>query len=111
MFYAGLPEHPGHELAARQQNGFGGIVSIELEGGRNEAWKFIDGTKLFSITANLGDTKSTITHPATTTHSRLTDAEREQSGISQSLIRLSIGHEHVDDVKADLEHALHNSLK
>ena len=71
VHYAGLPSHPQHELAARQQSAFGGIVAFEVEGGRAAAWRLIDATRLISITANLGDTKTTITHPATTTHARI----------------------------------------
>ena len=103
VFYAGLPEHPGHALARAQQSGFGGVLSFRIRGGQQEAWRFIDGTRLFSLTANLGDAKSTIVHPATTTHSRLTDEERAASGITPNLIRLAAGLEHPDDLKADLE--------
>ena len=103
VFYPGLKSHPQHELACRQQSGFGGVVSFRVRGGRTAAWSFIDATRLFSITANLGDTKSTITHPATTTHHKLSDAQRESSGISQGLLRLSVGHEDVEDLIGDLE--------
>ncbi|MFK8069206.1 MAG: O-succinylhomoserine sulfhydrylase [Gammaproteobacteria bacterium] len=102
VYYPGLESHPQHTLAKDQQTGFGGIVSFEINGGRDAAWNLIDTTQIFSITANLGDAKSTITHPATTTHSRLTDIEREQVGITDNLIRLSIGLEDVDDLKRDL---------
>jgi len=103
VFYPGLKSHPQHELACRQQSGFGGVLSFRVRGGRTAAWSFIDATRLFSITANLGDTKSTITHPATTTHHKLSDAQRESSGISQGLLRLSVGHEDVEDLIGDLE--------
>lgn len=111
VHYPGLPSHPQYELAQRQQKGGGGIVSFEVKGGRKSAWKLIDATRLFSITANLGDVKSTITHPATTTHHRLTDAERADVGITDELIRLSVGHEGVDDLIRDLDFALHKAGK
>jgi len=104
--YPGLESHPQHALAARQQSGFGGILSFEVDGGREAAWRLIDGTRLVSITANLGDAKSTITHPATTTHGRITDQQRADSGITQGLIRLSVGLEDAVDLKADLHRAL-----
>ncbi|UTW45858.1 O-succinylhomoserine sulfhydrylase [bacterium SCSIO 12696] len=103
VYYAGLPEHPGHELAKRQQKAFGGVVAFEIDGGREQAWRLIDSTKLLSLTANLGDAKTTIVHPATTTHGSLTDEQREQAGISQSLIRVAVGLEDIEDIKADLE--------
>ncbi len=102
VYYPGLVSHPQHELAGRQQSGFGGIVSFELDGGKDAAWKLIDSTRLVSITANLGDTKTTITHPATTTHGRLTPEQRTEAGISDGLIRLSVGLEDVADIKRDL---------
>jgi O-succinylhomoserine sulfhydrylase len=102
VYYPGLESHPQHALAARQQQGFGGIVSFDLRGGKAAAWKLIDATAIFSITANLGDTKSTITHPGTTTHGRLTPEQRTEAGIGDGLIRLAIGLESVDDLKADL---------
>ena len=102
VFYPGLQSHPQHELASTQQQGYGGIVSFEVKGGKPTAWQVIDATNVFSITANLGDTKSTITHPATTTHHRLTDIQRAESGITDGLIRLSVGLEDVDDLKRDL---------
>lgn len=101
--YPGLPSHPQHELAKRQQSHFGGVVSFEVEGGREAAWTIIDSTRMLSITANLGDAKSTITHPATTTHGRLTQKERDDAGIRDSLIRVSVGLEEVEDIQADLE--------
>jgi O-succinylhomoserine sulfhydrylase len=103
VYYPGLSSHPQHELAKRQQTGFGGIVSFEVEGGREAAWRLIDSTRLISITANLGDVKTTITHPATTTHGRLTDEQREYAGIQQGLIRIAVGLEAVADLKADLQ--------
>ena len=106
VYYPGLADHPQHELARRQQQDFGGIVSFVVKGGKETAWRLIDNTELFSITANLGDSKSTITHPATTTHNRLTDEEKAQSGIEPGLVRLSIGHEDVADLRDDLETAL-----
>ncbi len=103
VFHPGLDSHPQHALAARQQQGFGGIVSLEVRGGRTSAWQIIDAARVFSITANLGDTKSTITHPATTTHGRLTPEQRQMTGISDGLIRLAVGLEDVNDLRADLE--------
>jgi O-succinylhomoserine sulfhydrylase len=100
--YPGLRSHPQYELAKRQQKSGGGIVSFEVQGGREAAWKLIDATRLLSITANLGDVKSTITHPATTTHGRLTDAERETAGIREGLIRIAVGLEFIEDLKTDL---------
>lgn len=103
VYYPGLASHPQHELAKRQQSGFGGIVSFDLRGGREAAWTLIDATRLLSITANLGDAKSTITHPATTTHGRLTPQERAVAGIGEGLVRISAGLEDVADLQADLE--------
>jgi O-succinylhomoserine sulfhydrylase len=103
VYHPGLASHPQHELAKRQQDDFGGIVSFQLKGGKEDAWKVIDATRVFSITANLGDTKSTVTHPATTTHGRLTPEQREAAGISDGLIRLAVGLESVADLQADLE--------
>jgi O-succinylhomoserine sulfhydrylase len=106
VYHPGLPSHPQHELAKTQQSGFGAVFSFELQGGREQAWKFIDAVQIFSITANLGDAKSTITHPATTTHGRLTPEQRAAAGISDGLIRLAIGLESVRDLQADLAHGL-----
>jgi len=106
VYYPGLTSHPQHELAKTQQSGYGGIVSFEVEGGQDAAWKLIDGTRVISITANLGDTKSTITHPATTTHGRLTPEQRAEAGISDGLIRISVGLEDVGDLKKDLARGL-----
>ena len=106
VYYPGLASHPQHELAKRQQSSFGGIVSFELKGDQEDAWRLIDATKLISITANLGDTKTTITHPATTTHGRLTPEQRLDAGINDSLIRISVGLENVEDLKKDLARGL-----
>lgn len=102
VYYPGLESHPQHELAKTQQSGFGGLLSFELKGGKEEGWRLIDATQLLSITANLGDTKSTITHPATTTHGRLTPEQRAEAGISDGLIRIAVGLEDIADIKADL---------
>ncbi len=104
--YPGLDTHPQHELAKRQQSGFGGIVSFEVKGGQEAAWQVIDNTQFISITANLGDVKSTITHPATTTHGRLTEEDRQLAGITRSLVRVSAGLEDIDDLKCDLDRGL-----
>jgi O-succinylhomoserine sulfhydrylase len=106
VFYPGLDSHPQHELAASQQRGFGGIVAFEVEGGKDKAWRLIDATRIISITANLGDAKSTITHPATTTHGRLTPEQKADAGISDGLVRISVGLEEVEDLKADLARGL-----
>ncbi|MBD3812322.1 MAG: O-succinylhomoserine sulfhydrylase [Betaproteobacteria bacterium] len=106
VWYPGLPSHPQHELAMRQQKTGGGIVSFELKGGKDAAWTLIDATELLSITANLGDTKSTITHPASTTHSRMTAEQRAAAGISDGLVRIAAGLESVADIQADLARGL-----
>ena len=106
VFYPDLPSHPQHALAQRQQVAAAGVLAFQVKGGRDEAWTVIDSTKLFSITANLGDAKSTITHPATTTHGRLTIEQRQQMGVFDNLLRLSIGLEDVDDLKRDLQRGL-----
>lgn len=106
VFYAGLPDHPGHDLAKRQQRAFGGVLSFKVHGGRQQAWDVIDAVKIMSHTANLGDAKTTIVHPATTTHGRLTKEERVSAGITENLIRVAVGLEHVDDLRADLERGL-----
>ena len=103
VFYCGLESHPGYELAKRQQTAFGGVLSFRVKGGREQAWRCIDGTQIMSLTANLGDAKTTIIHPATTTHGRLTDEGRAAAGISENLVRVAVGLEHVDDLKADLQ--------
>lgn len=102
VYYSGLEDHPQHALACRQQSAFGGVLSFEVEGDKEAAWRFIDATEIISITGNLGDVKSTITHPATTTHGRMTPEERADAGIKDNLIRLSVGLESVADLKADL---------
>jgi len=102
VHYPGLASHAQHELAKRQQSDFGGVLSFELQGGKQQAWNLIDATKLLSITANLGDVKTTITHPATTTHGRLSEQERSQAGIHDSLVRISVGLENIEDIKNDL---------
>lgn len=102
VFYPGLETHPQHALACRQQEDAGGIVAFEMHGGQLPAWQLIDNTRLLSITANLGDTKTTITHPATTTHGRLSDEQKTASGITPGLIRIAVGLEHIDDIIADL---------
>ncbi len=106
VYFPGLSTHPQHALARRQQSDFGGLVSFELKGGKKAAWQLIDATRIISITANLGDTKSTITHPATTTHGRLTPEERAQAGISDGLVRLSVGLEDIADLRQALERGL-----
>jgi len=102
VHYLGLESHPHHQIAKEQQCDFGGIVSFEVSGGKKGAFRLINNTKMISITANLGDTKSTITHPASTTHARLSEDERRQSNISDSLIRISVGLEDISDIIADL---------
>lgn len=106
VFYPGLESHPQHQLAMRQQSAAGGIISFVVDGGRAAAWKVVDATRLISITANLGDAKSTITHPASTTHGKLTADVRSAAGISEGLLRIGVGLEAVDDLKADLDRGL-----
>jgi len=106
VHYPGLASHPQHALAAAQQSGFGGIVAFELDGGKEAAWNLIDATRVISITANLGDTKSTITHPATTTHGRLTPEQRAEAGISDGLVRISVGLEDIGDIQQDIARGL-----
>lgn len=106
VFYPGLPSHPHYELAKRQQSSGGAVVSFEVKGGREAAWKVVDAVKVISRTANLGDVKTTITHPASTTHARITPEARAAAGITEGLLRLAIGLEHVDDVCADLARGL-----
>jgi O-succinylhomoserine sulfhydrylase len=108
VFYAGLPSHLGHELAAKQQSAFGGVLSFRVKGGRAEAWKVIDATRIMSLTANLGDTKTTIVHPATTTHGRLSPEQKADAGITENLIRVAAGLEDIGDLKADLARGLGN---
>ena len=106
VYYSGLTEHVGHDLAKKQQKGFGGIVSFEVKGGREAAWKVIDHTQFISITGNLGDVKSTITHPATTTHGKLSAEAKAAAGIREGLIRVSVGLEDIDDIIADISRGL-----
>jgi O-succinylhomoserine sulfhydrylase len=106
VLYPGLPSHPQHKLAMTQQKTGGGIVAFELKGGQEAAWKLIDATKMVSITANLGDTKTTITHPASTTHSRMTPEQRAAAGIGDGLVRIAVGLESVADIQADLARGL-----
>jgi O-succinylhomoserine sulfhydrylase len=103
VFYAGLEGHPGHSLAKKQQSDFGGVVSFAVVGGREQAWTVINNTRMLSLTANLGDPKTTIVHPATTTHGRLSDEERQQAGIGENLIRIAVGLEDIIDIKNDLQ--------
>ncbi|GBG15125.1 O-succinylhomoserine sulfhydrylase [Novimethylophilus kurashikiensis] len=106
VYYPGLPSHPQHDLAKKQQKAGGGIVAFDLKGGKHAAWKLIDATQLLSITANLGDAKTTITHPATTTHSRVTAEARAAAGIGDGLVRIAVGLENVEDIQRDLERGL-----
>jgi len=102
VYYPGLPSHPQHALAKKQQKSGGGIVSFEVKGGKKEAWHIINSTRMLSITANLGDAKSTLTHPASTTHSRISQGERDAAGITDALLRIAVGLESVKDIKEDL---------
>jgi len=102
VYYPGLPSHPQHALAMRQQGNGGGIVSFDVRGGREAAWRIVDATRMLSITANLGDAKSTITHPASTTHGRISPEARAAAGIGEGLLRIGVGLEAIDDIKADL---------
>lgn len=106
VWYPGLPSHPQHALAMRQQASGGGIVSFELAGGQPAAWALIDSVEVMSITANLGDTRTTITHPASTTHSRMTPEQRATAGIGDGLVRIAVGLESVEDLMADLARGL-----
>jgi O-succinylhomoserine sulfhydrylase len=106
VYYPGLPSHPQHELARKQQRSGGAVVSFEVNGGREEAWKVVDSTSMISITANLGDTKTTITHPATTTHGRISPEARARAGITEGLLRVAVGLESARDIRADLERGL-----
>ena len=102
VYYPGLPSHPQYALAKKQQKSGGGIVSFEVKGGKKEAWHIINSTRMLSITANLGDAKSTLTHPASTTHSRISQGERDAAGITDALLRIAVGLESVKDIKEDL---------
>ncbi|MBI2312565.1 MAG: O-succinylhomoserine sulfhydrylase [Betaproteobacteria bacterium] len=106
VYYPWLPSHPQHELARRQQKQGGGIVSFDVKGGRDAAWRMVDATRMISITANLGDVKSTITHPATTTHGRISAEARAAAGIGEGLLRVAMGLESIEDVKRDLARGL-----
>jgi O-succinylhomoserine sulfhydrylase len=106
VHYPGLPSHPQYELASRQQKTGGGIVSFELKKGREAAWRVVDSVRMISITANLGDAKSTLTHPATTTHGRISQESRDAAGITEGLLRIAVGLEAVKDIKADLARGL-----
>ena len=103
VFFAGLPEHPGHDLAKKQQTDFGAVVSFVVDGGREAAWKVIDATQMLSLTANLGDAKTTIVHPATTTHGRLSEESLADAGVEQGLIRIAVGLEDLSDIQDDIE--------
>ncbi|CAL93671.1 O-succinylhomoserine sulfhydrylase [Azoarcus olearius] len=106
VYYPGLPSHPQHELAMRQQKTGGAILAFDVEGGRDAAWRVVDATRMISITANLGDTKTTITHPATTTHGRVSAEARKAAGIGDGLLRVAVGLESIEDLKADLARGL-----
>jgi O-succinylhomoserine sulfhydrylase len=106
VHYSGLEDHPQHALAAAQQKAFGGVMSFEVRGDQAAAWRFIDATRLVSITANLGDAKTTIVHPATTTHGRLSPEQRAEAGIKDNLIRVAVGLEDIADLRADLQRGL-----
>ncbi|MBN2647088.1 MAG: O-succinylhomoserine sulfhydrylase [Thiotrichales bacterium] len=106
VFYPGLTSHPQYELAHKQQSAGGGLVSFRVKGGREQAWQVIDHTKMVSITANLGDVKTIITHPATTTHVRVSPEDREKAGITENLLRISVGLESIEDIKRDLARGL-----
>lgn len=106
VYYPGLPSHPQHDLARRQQSSGGAIVSFDVKGDREAAWRVVDNCRLLSITANLGDTKTTITHPASTTHGRISAEARAASGIGESLLRIAVGLESPADLQADLARGL-----
>ena len=106
VYYPGLPSHPQHALAARQQKGPGAVVSFDVKGGKDAAWRVVDQTRLLSITANLGDTRTTITHPASTTHGRISQEARDAAGIGDGLLRVAVGLEAIEDIKTDLARGL-----
>jgi len=106
VYYSGLEDHPQHALARRQQKGFGAVLGFEVINGQQGAWQVIDATRMLSITGNLGDVKTTITHPGTTTHGRLSESQREAAGITSGLIRVAVGLEHLDDIQRDLARGL-----
>jgi O-succinylhomoserine sulfhydrylase len=101
-----LEEHPQHALAKQQQKGFGAVLGFEVQGGQEGAWQVIDATRMLSITGNLGDVKTTITHPATTTHGRLSDDQKAAAGIAPGLIRVAVGLESLEDIQRDLVRGL-----
>ncbi len=109
VHYAGLESHPQYALAYRQANAQGAVLAFEVKGGRSAAWTLVDALQMISITANLGDTKTTVTHPATTTHARISQSERDASGISEGLLRIAVGLEAVTDIQADLARGLHTA--
>jgi len=106
VYYPGLKSHPGHEIAAGQQSAFGGVLAFDVYGGREEAWTVVNSTRMISITANLGDAKTTITHPASTTHARISEDERRRMGVNESLLRIAVGFEALADIQADLQAGL-----
>ncbi|MGO1394768.1 MAG: O-succinylhomoserine sulfhydrylase [Halomonas sp.] len=106
VFYSGLQDHPQHDLAKQQQKGFGAVLGFEVKGGQEGAWQVIDATRMLSITSNLGDVKTTITHPATTTHGRLSDTQKAAAGIAPGLIRVAVGLESQEDIQRDLARGL-----
>lgn len=106
VYYSGLSNHPQHQLANKQQQGYGAVLGFDVVGGKEAAWRLIDATRLLSITANLGDAKSTITHPATTTHGRVSPEARAKAGIKDGLVRIAVGLEDIEDIKADLARGL-----
>ena len=106
VYYPGLSSHPQHALALRQQKSGGAIIGFEIKGGREQAWRVVDACRLLSITANLGDVKTTLTHPATTTHGRITAEARAAAGITESLLRVAVGLEAVADLQLDLDRGL-----
>jgi O-succinylhomoserine sulfhydrylase len=107
--YPFLPSHPQYSLARKQMKLGGALVTFELKGGQKRAMKFLNALELLSLTSNLGDSRTTVTHPATTTHSRLTAQERKESGVTDGMIRVSAGLEHIDDIIADIIQAIHKS--
>ncbi|EPC03626.1 O-succinylhomoserine sulfhydrylase [Litchfieldella anticariensis FP35 = DSM 16096] len=106
VHYSGLEHHPQHALASRQQKAYGAVLGFEVDGGREAAWSVIDATRIMSITGNLGDVKTTITHPGTTTHGRLSEEQKAAAGIAEGLIRIAVGLEDLDDLKGDLARGL-----
>lgn len=111
VHYPGLADHPQHALAGTQQTRAGGIVAFDVAGGRDAAWSVVDATRMLSITANLGDAKTTITHPASTTHGRLSAEQRAAAGIGEGLIRVAVGLEGFDDIRADMARGLDGLVK